>query len=231
MSGDAATFVWTHVLGAIISFPIGVILGLILKKTVWRKIFWLKKWVFNEILTIDLLAVKEYPYSLTTDIDISLFQQIKSRITEAKLVQHSSDTMIVNVSPIFGNLVLRKNEVADEGGEDEEGFTPSVRLTISTENSVRIGIREIKEQLSDYERYVNSIFDSISITLFSKSNILPRQSFVECDIIRPIIFVEKKHINLHDKNLDAEVNGTDDKLTIISPINNITKATKKYHFI
>lgn len=201
--------------------------GVLVKRTFWRKIIYIKKWFANDILTLSLLAVRQYPHVNVKDMELAVFDHIKNKIQNVTLIQRQPNGMMINIAPIFGNLIIEveKSNPIIEDGDDET----MIKLSVRTENTIRLGMREIKK-LNDFEKYAETIFDTIQALLFSEQK-PAKQSFAVCDISRTVYFVEQKKFDLRDNALNARIIGTDDKLTITtSPIGNIAEATEKYRF-
>lgn len=201
----------------------GFAAGVILKKTFWRRIIRLKKWIANDVLTLSLLAVRQYPQINFEEIDMTLFDHIKTKIQNVKLVAHHGNGMIIYVPPYFGNLVI---EV--ESSDPSEGDA-STKMVLRTENTIRLGVKEIKK-INEFEKYADMIFDTIQAVLFAEQR-PPKQSFAVCDISRTITLVEQRIFDLRDSSLNARVQAIDGKLTITtSPIANLAEATGKHYF-
>jgi hypothetical protein len=66
---------------------ISYVFGLLTRRVFWRKIIKGMKWLFNEIITVNLLAVREYPHIELKEIDLSLFDDLKGKIRDINLVQ------------------------------------------------------------------------------------------------------------------------------------------------
>jgi hypothetical protein len=220
------------ILNTIVGVIVGYAGGLLTRRIVWRRLLKWKKWLANDVLSLDILAVRQYPYVEVRAVDIGVFDHIKSRFSNVKLVQKYPTGMIINVSPIFGNLevTIDKNPKGEEDIYSEySSDDKTIKLRIKTENPVRLGVRELG-RLNELEKIVEGIFDTIDMLLFTEHKPM-KQSYAVCDITRTIYFVQEKVFNLKDEDLGVSVYGKNNKLTItVSPIGKMTQATEKYHF-
>lgn len=206
----------------------GFIVGLLTRKTVWRKLVKVKKWIFNDILSLDLLVVRQYPHMNVRSIDITVFDHIKSKFPEAQLVQKHPTGMIISMPPIFHNLEVLIEKIPLEEDSDYDG-EKMIKLILRSENPVRLGIRELGK-LKQFESYADGIFDTIHAFLFTEKKAM-KQSYAVCDITRTIYFVQEKVFDLRDDEMGVRVRGKDNKLTIeVSSISKIRDAIQKYHF-
>lgn len=64
--------------------------GVLLKRTFWREVIRGKKWLANEVLTLSLLAVRQYPKIAVKEMSISVFDYIKPKIQDVKLITQNS---------------------------------------------------------------------------------------------------------------------------------------------
>jgi hypothetical protein len=204
----------------------GFVAGLLFKRKVWRFLVRAKKWLFNDILSLSIQAVRQYSYVDVKDVNICVFDHIKQKVPGVKLVQHYPEGMIISV-PLFGNLIVEIEKTPID--EYDESIERAINLIVRTEIPVRLGIRELSH-LTELEKYADSIFDTLQVMLFAEQKIM-KKTFAVCDISRTIYFVLEKNFVLKDENLGATIRGTDSRLNItITPIANMAKAAQKYHF-
>lgn len=201
------------------------VLGLLFRKKVGRILVKIKKWILNDIITMDLLVVREYPNIKTKEIELSSFDIIKSKISSAQFVQSYSNGIIIKI-PVFGNLILEIEKINNNETKECE----SVKLILKTEIPVRLTVRELKK-IHQFEKYADNIFNSIEKTsLPSDAN--PIKSYAVCDLNRTTMFTENKILNKRDDDLNAIINVNNEILTIsVSPMDTIGDATEKYHSI
>ena len=201
------------------------VLGLLFRKKAGRIILKAKKWILNDIVTLDLLAVREYPKIVVKEIELSVFDNIKNKISNAQLVQSYPNGIIIKLN-VFGNLISEIEKIYDE----ETNECESVKLILKTETPIRLTIRELKK-LRQFEKYADNIFDSIEKQSFPPNTNF-NKSYAICDLTRSTTFSESQTFNKKDDNLNAIINGDEDKLTIrVSPMDTIAEATEKYHLV
>ena len=211
----------------LISAGIGAIAMFFIRRKYARKIMKFEKWNINDIITLELLAVRNYPFVEIKEIDIAVFHHIRSRIEDVKFIQDTADGMVIQM-PLFGNLVIEIEKFSYEDRYEEHQKNDGVKLSIKTEIPVRLGAREL-EKLHDFEKNTNIIFDIIENKVFVEGKI-PKDNFAICDVLRTKYLVENKHFELVDNELNVRVQGEDSQITITSPIDKLTKAAEKYYF-
>ncbi|MGI0045842.1 MAG: hypothetical protein ACREBB_01450 [Nitrosotalea sp.] len=215
---DEINWVW-EIAKIFISFGI----GLLVRKKVGRALVKAKKWLLNDIQTVDILAVREYPDVEVNEIEASVFDDIKNKIPSAQFMQTYPNGLMINL-PIFGNLIAEIEHPIDEENYEHK----VVKLILKTESSVRLTIRELKK-IRQIEKYADNIFDSIEKKAF-KQPVSFTKSYAVCDISRSSTLAEVKTFKKQDVELNATIDGTEDQLTIrVSHIDNLTDATEKYH--
>jgi hypothetical protein len=212
----------------LVSAAIGAITMFFFRKKYGRKIIRFVKWIRNDILTIDLLAVRNYPYVDVKDIDVTTFDYIKSRISEEiKYVSHNPNGMIIRL-PLFGNLIVSIQKFPIPIEDEEIETYEALKLSVRSELPIRVGSRELNK-LEDFEKHSNVIFDIIENKLFVKEEQL-KDNFAVCDVSRTKYLVENSNLEFKDIELSAVITTTDSKVSIKTPIDKITEATERYYF-
>ena len=96
MTDDIFSQIQTDILVGIIVSPAFYVIGLLTKKLVGRKLYYIWKWLINDIVTMELIAVREYPHTnLKSVMNIHIFDKIKNDYPNAKLIQHWNDGMMI----------------------------------------------------------------------------------------------------------------------------------------
>lgn len=201
-------------------------LGLLFRKRVGRFVIALKRRLLNDIITLNIVSIRSYCSIETRDINHDLYDDIKTKLPSPKLLDVFSNGMRMTV-PVFGNLrVLVEKTINVEEEERENENVGSIKVTISPESPVRLGIREIP-QLNCYAQYSEIIFNAVEKYCMTKSKIIQGYTILETPRIEH--FKEEKAFRFEDESLGASIHATPIKLTIIVQASTeIYKAASKY---
>lgn len=221
----------TLVLSKALDWGIPFVLGLLFRKQIGRLLIRLKKFVLNDFVDIDFLAIRLYSPSTTTDISHDIFDDIRNKIPGVKLSTIFAEGLKISI-PVFGNLKITMEKVTDEEEPnygDVEGVVESIKITLKPESPVRLGTREINK-LDDLSQISEGIFGAFEKCCISKSKII--ESYILVEVPRIQHFKEEKSFKLKDAQLGASVNATPEKLSIVvSPMTYVSKSVKKYMLI
>jgi hypothetical protein len=217
----------------IVSWIVPFVLGLLFRKRVGRAIVNLKRWLFNDIVTADIVSIRTF-VSQATPIEIHEFTQqvydeAKVKILNPSLRDIFEDGMRVEI-PTFGILLLNlreENKGKDvEEEENEEGSFGTIKMTLKPESSVRLGTREI-QMLNDFYQTAEALFNAAEKLITTAKQI--NQDYTILEFSRMGRFVEEKTFEIDDKDVGAHVHATVTTLSLtVSPSSQITKAAKKY---
>jgi hypothetical protein len=224
---------WGQVIDDFIISGIGFILGLLFRKRVGHWLVEVKKYIGNDILTTDFVAVRLYPPLELPPLDSSVFERANVKFRNLRSVEVFDDEMIVS-APIFGRLRLRVDRlpsIEDEVAEVVPTSAPRVervKLTLRNESPLRLGVRESKK-LDDLVNIANALFDGVELLAATKGS-RPTEDYVVMEVNRITHFLPEKTFDIDDKELSARVRGTPTKIAITSPSMKLVEATKKYRF-
>lgn len=219
-----------QVIDDLITASIGFILGLLFRKRVGHALIEAKKYLANDILTTDFLAVRSYPPIDLPSLDSTVFERANVRFRNLKSVEVFDDEMIVS-APIFGRLRLRVDKqpsIDDRVAASPNPQIEKVKLTLRNESPLRLGVRESK-RLDDLVNIANTLFDSVELLTQTKGA-RPTEDYVVMEVNRISHFLPEKTFDLEDAELSARVRGTPTKITITTPSMKLVEATKKYRF-
>lgn len=133
--------------------------------------------------------------------------------------------------PVFGNLrILLDKITSNEDIEQEnEADVECVKLTLTPESPVRLGMREINE-LDGFAQYAEVIFSATEKLCLKEAKLI--QSYTLLEVPRIDHFREEKTFEFEDQDLGSSVQATPNKVTIVvSASTQISKAARKYIFV
>jgi hypothetical protein len=217
---------WVYpILLQLLNWIIPFSLGLLFRKRVARFLITTKKRLFNDIVTINLLSVRSYNPTKNSDFGREMYEDTGKKLPRAELLDVFSNVIRVKV-PVFVILKLSVDKIlSEEVTEQEEEAVESVKMTLSPESPVRLGIREV-HLLDDYGHYVEMLFDATEKSL---ETVKLKQNYTLIEVPRIGHFKEEKTFEYQDEILGASVQATPSKVTIVVDSSiQIAKATRKY---
>ncbi|MEM1551605.1 MAG: hypothetical protein QXH03_02910 [Candidatus Bathyarchaeia archaeon] len=225
----------TLMIGKIIEWGIPFLLGLIFKKRVARFFVIAKKRFLNEIISLTLLYTRYYSPCSASDVNYKVYEDLRTKIPSLKLLNIFPEGMRIS-TPVFGNIrilleKIPKKEELEEVREKSEVEVEKIKITITPETSVRLGVREINDKLNDFAHYAETIFSSVEKhCLKEECKIL--ESYLLIETPRIGWFVEEKSFELEDSELDAYVQATPNKVALIVKASiHAGRAVQKYLLI
>jgi hypothetical protein len=218
---DTLYFIGTKIIEWAIPFG----LGLLFRKRVGRFFVKVKKYLFNDVFSINVLVARFYNPTEVNEVNHDLYDAVKTKLPSVKLLNLFHDGMRVSV-PVFGNLRILIEKVDADVENSEESSMECVKTILSPESPIRLGMREIAK-LNDLANYGEIILSEIEKLCLVKSKVT--QSYILLDTSRIDHFKEEKAFKIEDEELGASVTATINQLTIVvSPICNVGRATQKY---
>ena len=214
----------------IANWAVPFVLGLLFRKRVGRAIVNFKRWLFNDIVTVQIISVRTYTSQETSaeiqEFTRQVYDYAKVKIPNPQLHDVFRDGMRIAI-PTFGILRLDLSRVSEkEDLEDEEEPLEIIKITLQPESPVRLGIREV-QLLNDFSQTAEALFNATETLITTRKQI--RQDYTLLEFSRIGRFVEEKTFEMDDKDLGTHVHATANKLSLsISPTSQIAKATKKY---
>lgn len=202
-------------------------LGLLLRKKVARFIVISKKRLFNDIITMNLFSVRLYELGEVTEFTHNIYEDIRPKIPNIKLLDLFSNGMRVSI-PIFGNIriFMEQNFTDEDIGYAEKGTVESIKITITPEGPLRLGLRELSE-LDDLAQFIEIIFSAIEKYCVKKSKIIQSYTVIESPRIKQ--FLEEKTFEFEDSTLGVAIHATPSKITlVITSSVMIRKSVQKY---
>ena len=217
------------VIQTVVPSVITFFLGVLVRKRVGRVLVYTKKWLFNDVLSLDLLATRIYPSVPTKDLNTSILDRVKLQIPGVKLVDIFSDEIVLSV-PVFNKLRMKLETVtAKQADSDEVSLGEEIKLTLKPDAPIRLGTREF-DKLNHFSSYADHIFNAVESSVFQERTI-PISGYVVCDIPRIARFLEQPTFHITDEEHGADVTGNTTKIEIVAdPINKLAEATVKYRF-
>jgi len=206
-------------------------LGLLFRKKVGRFLILVKKRLFNDIITISLVSVRHYAPCEISEFDYRIYEDIKTKLPSPKLLNMFPNGIRISL-PVFGNIRVFTEKILSEeesNEQAEETDVESIKVTITPESPIRLGVREI-DKLNDFGQYIEVIFGAIEKYYLEEGKILQSYTIVEAPRIE--YFREEKTFQFEDSELDATVRATPSSVTIIvKPSTKIWQAAKRYILI
>jgi hypothetical protein len=229
--GRALMSEWIEWIGLIISrmldWGIPFVLGLLVRKRVGRFAIVTKKRLFNDILSINIVSIRAYKPTETHDFSHDLYDNIRAKLPIARLLDVFPNGMRVEL-PVFGNLRILLDKITsnDDIEERNEADVECVKLTLTPESPVRLGMREIN-QLDGFAQYAEVIFSAAEKLCLKEAKLI--QSYTILEVPRIDHFKEEKTFEFEDQDLGSSVQATPNKVTIVvSASTQISKAARKY---
>jgi hypothetical protein len=215
-----------QILYRVLDWGIPFTLGVLFRKRVGRFLIKIKRWLFNDVVTMNILCVRSYNPTEICEVNHSVYEDIKVKIPSAKLLTVFPDGLKISV-PIFGNVrTLLETVVDEEDSTATEEVIEKIKLSLNPESPVRLGMREI-EKLTDFANYCEAIIGALEKCCIAKSKIT--QNFLLVEVPRIQHFREEKTFQIENKELGATIHATPEKLTIVvSPMTYIGRAISKY---
>lgn len=211
----------SYVIEGVITF----FLGVLLRKQTAHALIKARKWLSNEVVTINFLAVRTYPADRLKPLNSFVYDDAKARIPSLKLNDVFDDELIVTL-PTFGKVRVKIENIPEE---NETEIGENVNISVVPESPLRLGIKEWKK-LYGFENDVESLLDSVEKFVFPNQAHL-QQSYAVCSFPRVSRFVEERNFDIEDVELGATIQGRNNKLAITaSPASRIAEATQKYKY-
>jgi hypothetical protein len=215
------------IIGLIVFAIVGIV-GYFLRK---RVILHLRKiWAFllNTNAKISLFYTQKYEIPPKKWLSDEIYDELKERVGyEIKKKAISSRQILLETGGIESPISLEIMEEPELSTLDaEETTVDSYNVTISLQNKIRIGIRDI-DDLQEFITVANEIHSIVKEKCFGSQN--PKQKFLICDIghNRGIVLTGAKEID--DNKLVAKISIKDNDVKIIlKEPNNLIRAIKKY---
>jgi len=210
-------------------------LGLLFRKKVARFLIITKMYLFNDVITINLFSTRYYTPCGVSEITHKVYREISTKIPSVKLLNLFSNGIRISV-PVFGNIRVfiektytKEMEPIEEAELNEKETIEAIRVTISPETPIRLGVREIP-RLNEFAQYVEIIFGILEKHCLEKSEILQSYTVIESSRIKR--FVEEKRYKFEDDELGTYVHVTPNKVTLtVKASTQIGKAAQKYLLI
>lgn len=233
-SEGSAMSEWTaeSIILMIVNWTVPFVLGLLFRRRVGRSIVNFKRWLFNDIVTVQIISVRTY-IPQETPVEIHEFTQqvyddIKVRIPHPQLYDIFGDGMRVAI-PTYGILSLNLSKVHDEIQENETEQPDRIKITLQPESPTRLGTREV-QSLNDFSQTVEVLFDAAEKLITTRKQI--RQNYTLLEFPRSSRFVDQRIFEMDDDDLGTHIHATASKLSLsVSPTSLIAKAVKKYLFV
>jgi len=222
MFGDNFWLILAFELGLII---VAFLFGLLMTKNFARLLTKYWKKLRNDPVSINLVFVRIYEPNRINELNAETFHSLQQRIPNVKLDFVSRTAMRIGMLP-FGTVKI----IHDEGVNNEQNEEiENVKISISIENPIRIGIRQI-DDIHQYSNNVEIIFQILENNFLEKPVIIKNYAVAEID--RSGRFLEEKTFDIKNDELAARIQGTPNKITIMAePPNYIAKAVKRYMLI
>uniref|UniRef100_A0A6M3LX79 Uncharacterized protein n=1 Tax=viral metagenome TaxID=1070528 RepID=A0A6M3LX79_9ZZZZ len=198
------------------------VFGLLMRNEVGRFLITAKKRFLNDFITINLISIHTYKSIEIENFDLEVFQHMQKRIPNLKIVSISHKAMQIGM-PTFGtmNIIL-----TEEPNLDEEGALEEIKISLSLENPIRIGIREIN-LINDYYNITEQVHHVVEGMLSERPKL--KRNYIIAEISRISGFLEEKTFEIDNEDLSAHIHATSSKITIVAePPTYIVKAVKKY---
>lgn len=214
------------ILTKIVEWLIPFVLGLLFRKKVGRFFVKKKKWLLNDVVTFKMISVRSYNPVEIRDLNRDVYEDVKTKIPNAKLHDIFADGMRIAV-PNFGILRLYKSKImGHENVTEEEERVEEIKVTLQPESPVRLGIREM-HLMNDFAYTAETLFAAVERLFVTHS--ITKQNYTILEFPRLGRFVEDGTFEIEDDDLGAHVHATLSKLTIVvEPTSQIAKATGKY---
>ena len=217
-SNDLLRTVGIEILKIVGSF----IFGLLMRKKVGRYLIKFKRWLSNDSVTIDLVSTRTYTPVETNGFDMDIFRNIQGRIPNVKLDLLSHSSMRIEMRP-FG---IMKIILTRERSLDEEETIEEIKVSLSIENPIRLGIRET-DLVHEYYHNTEIVFQVVEGVFAERPTI--NRNYTIAEISRIGGLLDEKTFEIDDTELSAHVHATQNKITIAAePPTYIAKAVKKY---
>jgi hypothetical protein len=227
------SYVITNVIIGAITLVIGLILGYVGKKSFWRSVVTLSKWVRNSMMSFDLIAIRTYLPAKTEGLNRSATDRLRALYQDLKIMNITESTIIFQV-PVFGNLklVLDRIEDINEIDGDRPSAIPrivKIKLSLRTESPINLGAKDVNE-LKKFVDYADKAFTAVEMFCFDKPPTI-KEDYTILDTERVTRFRPEDKFDIDDKKVGARVRGTQDKIEMmIAPSTKIVEATKKYRY-
>jgi hypothetical protein len=234
MTTEQVVIDWAAIGWQIVDWGVPFAIGVLFRKKVANFFIKLKKLAFNDYLEVNLLAVREYQPTSIKEVSLEVFDAIRPKIADMRLISHNARSMIVAVPEFSSNLILAIDSQFEDEDQNESQDDRIIKMSLRTENPLGIGARDIAKRVSQFERDVEIIFETIEKMAFIEHKPL-KNSYAVCDLSRIGRFKEEKNFDIEDKRLHARVIAAGDQLTITtSPIDKVlqknTDLLKESHF-
>ena len=211
----------------LLDWGIPFILGLLFRKKVAHALIRLKKWLFNDIVTVKIVSVRCYYPGEIFGFNHQFLEDIKRRIPNMKFLD-MFDREVRFTVPIFGNLRLSLNVIPCEEDAVNTQYrdVEEVKMALEPENQVRLGVREI-HRLNDFKDWTEVLFNASERFALERS-VRIKRNYTILEMSRIGRF-EEKRFELVDDDLGSRIEAVPDKLTIVTePSSQIPKAAEKY---
>ena len=217
-SGDFLQKIGFELLIIIISF----FFGLLMRRKVGRFLIRTKKRLLNDPVSIDIVSVRTYTPVRMNTFDMETFHNLQKRIPNIKLDFVSDKAMRIGMPP-FGTL---KIILTAEPNVEQEEEIEEIKVSLSIENPIRLGIRQI-DLIHEYYHSIEIVFQVIEDIFVEKPTTI--NNYAIAGISRVGGLLEEKSFEIKDDELSARIQASPEKITIMAkPPNYIARAVKKY---